>query len=146
MTTAIVVTGHRTNPFDLEGSFTVNFNARDFNEKTSSAPVSSRDITLSVEMCDTVIPSIRVRLARESDGLQLEQVMMCPPMIRKFQPVTAHFTAPVKPGPLGRFTASLFWDGAEGLLLARWIVPRPKERSELVDQFGGAQSSEVGAS
>jgi hypothetical protein len=141
MTTALVVTGHRTNPFDLDGSFTVHFNARDLAGKIVATPVTSREITLSVEARATVPPTIHFRLFREADGMRFEDRMECPHLKRNFRAVTAHFTAPAKPGPLGQFKASLFWDGVEGLLLARWIVPRPQEHFELSSPSGVAELS-----
>lgn len=125
MITAMVVTGHRTNPFDLEGSFTVHFNIEDFSLNGSPHIATSRGFTLTVKSQITTVPTIEYVLARESDGVRFDGRIECRPSLRNHIAATGQFIAPDKPAPVGKLHHSLHWDGAKGVFSATWVVPRP---------------------
>jgi hypothetical protein len=127
MINAIVVTGHRSNPYDLEGSFTVQFNARDFSAGGPAPAASVRGLSLVVEPRAVGSPSLYFRLRRESDGTELAQQVACPRATRNHVTLSAAFTSPAEATTFGRFSAWLLWDGSAGVLCASWIVPRAKD-------------------
>src|SRR5688572_22096481 len=89
MNIAMVVTGHRTNPFDLEGTFTVHFNTADFSTSGPANPVWSRDLKLSVEARAAPIPLLLFLIEREADGVRLEYRLECRRLVRNYTTVTA---------------------------------------------------------
>jgi hypothetical protein len=125
MITAMVVTGHRTNPFDLEGSFTVQFSADDFSTTGSPQIAMSRGFTLTVKALATTVPTIEYALLREPDGVRFEGRIECRRSLRSHQTVAGQFIAPSKSALIGKLHSSLHWDGSKGVLSATWIVPRP---------------------
>ena len=125
MITAMIVTGHRTNPFDLEGSFTVQFNIDDFSPNASPHIATSREFTLTVKAQITTVPTIEYVLVRELDGVRFDGRIECRPSRRNHIAATGQFIAPDKPAPIGKLHSSLHWNGSNGVLSATWIVPRP---------------------
>ena len=103
-----------------------------------ASPVTSRDFTLSVTLRDGNVPSLHFQLAREIDGMSIEQRLDCPRKSRHFATLNAQFSTPLKPEPVGRFSGSFFWDGLQGLLFGKWIVPRPVVQHELQSQLSRA--------
>jgi hypothetical protein len=131
MINAIVVTGHRSNPYELEGSFTIQFNAQDFNAGAPAPAASARGLNLVVEPRAAGSPSLYFRLRRESDGMELEQQVACPRATRNHATLSGAFKSPAESTAFGRFSAWLLWDGSAGVLSASWIVPRAKDDSVL---------------
>ena len=124
MNLSMVVIGHLTNPFDLNGSFSVHFSAEDFTANGFIGKASSRGFNLSVDTGGArplAVPSVVVRLA---DGLRIEGFADCPARTRNFMSGTAHFSGPGRVEPVGRFDSYLHWDGNLGILTAHWVVPR----------------------
>lgn len=125
MIIALIVTGHRSNPFDLEGSFTVHFDAKDFSPNASPHIATSRGFTLTVKMQGSKVPVIEYVLLRESDGVRFDGRIECRPSVRNHIAATGQFIAPGKSAPVGKLHSALHWDGANGIFSATWIVPRP---------------------
>jgi hypothetical protein len=125
MITAIVVTGHRTNPFDLEGSFTVHFSTEDFSPDGAPHVATSRGFTLTVKAQRKTVPTIEYVLERESDGVRFDGRIECRPSLRQHHATTGQFSNPTQPAPTGKLESSLHWDGVKGVLSATWIVKRP---------------------
>ena len=113
-------------------------NIADFAAIAFASPVTSRDFTLSVTLRDANVPSLHFQLVREIDGVNIEHRLDCPRKSRNFAALNDQFSTPFKPEPLGRFGGSFFWDGLQGLLFAKWIVPRPVVQHELQSQLSSA--------
>jgi hypothetical protein len=124
MNIAIVVIGHLTNPYDLLGSFSAQFNGDDFSANAPTSRASSRGFNLSVDAGGARHSNIHFLVVRLADGLRIEGYAECLPGRRNFVVLTGKFSAPGRSELLGRFDASIHWDGTEGILAAQWTAPR----------------------
>ena len=124
MVVAMVVIGHLTNPFDLNGSFSVHFSAEDFAANRPGSRTSSRGFNLSVDAGGARPSSLHFLVVRLSDGLRLEGFAECPIGKRNFAALAGQFSAPGRSEPCGKFNAFLHWDGTQGILSATWTAPR----------------------
>ena len=149
MNTALVIIGHRTNPFDLEGSFSVHFNSSDFSSEGSNSTASAREFNLSIDTSIARTPTMRFVLVRPADGMRIEGLVECPKLQRRYISSTAKFTTPDQPEPKGRFDSLLHWDGMEGVFSATWIVPKhtspPRERESATPDYFRAELGEAQA-
>ena len=68
----MVVIGHLTNPFDLNGSFSVHFNAEDFLDNGSSCIVTSKGFNLSVHTGSAKASAVHFFVVRPADGFRVE--------------------------------------------------------------------------
>ena len=120
----MVVIGHLTNPHDLKGSFSVHFDAEDFQANGSSSRASSRGFNLTVDAGSARLSALHFLVVRLSDGLRLEGYAECPTAQRNYAAATLHFSVPGRNDPIGRFDSFLHWDGSQGILTATWTAPR----------------------
>ena len=120
----MVVIGHLTNPHDLKGSFSVHFDAEDFQANGSSSRASSRGFNLTVDAGSARLAAVHFLVVRLSDGLRLEGYADCPMAQRNYVALTQHFSVPGRTDPIGRFDSFLHWDGTQGILTATWTAPR----------------------
>ena len=140
MITAIVVTGHRTNPFDLEGSFTVHFSTEDFSPAGSPHVATSRGFTLTVKAQRKTVLTIEYVLERESDGVRFDGRLECRPSLRNHLATSGQFSNPNQSALTGKLESSLHWDGIKGVLSATWIVKRPAAAAvPVLDSAGQAR-------
>jgi len=124
MNLSMVVIGHLTNPFDLNGTFSVHFGAEDFLANGATGKASSRGFNLSVDTGSARPFAVHYLLVRLADGLRMEGFADCPAKTRHYMTATAHFSGPGRVEPVGRFDSFLHWDGTQGILSAHWTVPR----------------------
>ena len=124
MNLTMVVIGHLTNPFDLEGSFGVHFAATDFAADAAVSRASSRGFNLSVDAGGAKPSAVHFLIVRLSDGLRIEGYVDCPLGQRNHVVITGQFSAPDHGEMVGRFNATLHWDGTQGILSADWTLPR----------------------
>ena len=124
MNISMVVIGHLTNPFDLNGGFSVHFSAEDFVVNGAGSRTSSRGFNLSVDAGSARRSSIHFLIVRLSDGLRIEGFAECLPGKRNFHPVKGTFSLPDRTEAIGRFESVLHWDGTAGVLTANFTAPR----------------------
>jgi hypothetical protein len=124
MNTSLVVIGHLTNPRDLEGSFSVHFNTDDFSANGLTSRASSRGFNLSVDAGSARASAIHFLVVRLSDGLRIEGFAECLTGKRNYVTLTGKLSSPARAEPVGRFDATLHWDGTQGILYANWTAPR----------------------
>jgi hypothetical protein len=124
MNISMVVIGHLTNPFDLEGSFSAHFTTEDFLSNGSSNRALSRDFNLLVDAGSAKSSTIHFLVVRLSDGLRIEGFAECIAGRRNHVSLSGNFSIPERTEPIGRFDSFLHWDGAQGILAANWTVPR----------------------
>lgn len=124
MNLMMVVIGHLTNPYDLEGSFGVHFSAGDFSANASVNRTSSRGFNLSVDAGGARPSAVHFLVVRLSDGLRIEGYAECPHEKRNHAVITGKFLMPGQDELIGRFNSFLHWDGSQGILSANWTVPR----------------------
>jgi hypothetical protein len=124
MNISMVVIGHLTNPFDLNGGFSVQFTAEDFSADNGSGRTSSRGFNLSVDAGSAKSSSIHFLVVRLADGLRIEGFAECLRGKRNFESFTGAFSAPDRAEAIGRFDFVLHWDGTQGILSANWTAPR----------------------
>src|SRR5687768_9203811 len=124
MNTSLVVIGHLTNPHDLKGSFSVHFNTDDFAANGLLTKASSRGFNLSVDAGSARASAIHFVIVLLADGLRIEGIADCLAGKRNYVTLSGQFAAPDRAEPVGKFDATLHWDGAQGILAANWTAPR----------------------
>jgi hypothetical protein len=124
MNIAMVAMGHRSNPFDLEGSMSVHFNAADLSSRGAGSASSARGFNLVVNLGAKKDSTFHFILEREADGLRFERTFECTPMQRNYQAFTGQFASADRYEPVGRIDAVLQWDGTQGVFSGSWVVPR----------------------
>ena len=120
----MVVIGHLTNPFDLEGSFSAHFTAEDFLSNGSSNRAFSRDFNLLVDAGSAKSSTIHFLVVRLSDGLRIEGFAECLSGRRNYVSLSGNISVPERSEPIGRFDSFLQWAGAQGSLVANRTVQR----------------------
>ena len=124
MNTSLVVVGHLTNPHDLKGSFSVQFNTDDFSAHGLCSRATSRGFNLSVDAGGARASAIHFLVVRLADGLRIEGFAECLAGKRNYVTLSGKFTAPDRDQPVGQFDSMLHWDGTQGILSAHWTAPR----------------------